>query len=194
MSYQNLIFYGVIILFVYNTFNARKLRHKIRCRYTSITKQTQEQVVDASSNIVVFTDKKITKRFYIITSCVKHRWWEEGLQWFSPMFMPEIDYNWNSPYPIDPNTGQPIVLSPETAGIIKKEENARAYAGGQQMEMTKGGGNAKLSGMSKYLPWIAIIAVALVAVYFYNQNASTQAALKVVELNLQKILVKIGGD
>jgi len=191
MSYQNMIFYGVIILFVYNTFNARKLRHKIRCRYTSITKQTQEKVVDASRNFVLFKDNETSLKFYIISSCVKHRWWEEGLQWFSPMFMPEMDFLYNSPYPVDPNTGKPIVLSPEIEGIIKKEENARAYASGQQTEMTKGGGNAKLSGISKYLPWIALIAVVGVFLYLNGKVGTINKNMTIIELNLQKVLNKI---
>jgi hypothetical protein len=146
--------------------------------------------VDAKSSSVYFEGKK----FFIIPKCVKHKWYDAGLQWFSPMFMPEIDFIWNSEFPVDPNTGEPVVLTPEVAGIYREAESYQNYAGGQQTEMTKSGGSAKLSGLSKYLPWIAIIAVALVAIYFYNQNQSTQSALKIVELNLQKILVKIGGD
>jgi cell division protein FtsL len=183
-------FYVIIVLFLYNTYNARKLRRKIHCRYTSISKQTYEKDVDAKSSSVYFEGKK----FFIIPKCVKHKWYDAGLQWFSPMFMPEIDFIWNSEFPVDPNTGEPVVLTPEVAGIYREAESYQNYAGGQQTEMTKSGGSAKLSGLSKYLPWIAIAAVALVAVYFYTQNQSTQAALKVVELNLQKILVKIGGD
>jgi len=188
---SNTLYIGIVVIFfLYASFSARKNRNKIRCRYTSRSKQTFTKVVDAKASSVFFDGMK----FYIVPSCVKHHWMEDGIQWLFPTFMPEMDFVWNSEFPVDPNTGEPVVLSPNVAGIYKEEESYRNYAGGQQTEMTKGGGTAKLSGISKYLPWIAIIAVALVAVYFYNQNASTQAALKVVELNLQKILVKIGGD
>jgi hypothetical protein len=184
--------YIVIILLVvlYASFSARKNRTKLRCRYTSRSKQTFNKVVDAKSSTVFFDNKK----FYIVAGCVKHHWMDDGIQWLFPTFMPEMDFVWNSEFPVDPNTGNPVVLSPDVAGIYKEEESYRNYAGGQQTEMSKSGGTAKLSGISKYLPWIAIAAVALVAVYFYNQNQSTQASLKIVELNLQKILVKIGGD
>jgi len=190
MSYTTLILYGIGILFLYNTYNARKLRRKIHCGYTSISKQDYEKDIDAKASSVFFEGKK----FFIVSRCIKHKWYDGGLQWFAPMFMPSIDFVWNSEFPVDPNTGEPVVLTPEVAGIYREAESYQNYAGGQQTEMAKSGGNAKLSGLSKYLPWIAIAAVALVAVYFYTQNQSTQAALKVVELNLQKILVKIGGD
>jgi len=192
MNYKDLLFYAVILIFVYNTFNARKLRHKIRCRYTSISKQTQEMIVDASSNVVFFKDGNTAKKFYIISSCVKHRWWEDGIQWFAPMFMPEMDFVWNSQFPVDPNTGVPIVLSPETAGIIKKEENARAYAGGQQTELAKSGtGGQKLNGLSKYLPWIALIAVVGVFLYLNGKVGTINKNMTIIELNLQKVLNKI---
>ena len=189
MSYQTVGFYFLIFVVLYNAYSARKLRHKIHCRYTSNSKQDYEKDVDAKSSSVFFEGKK----FFIVSRCVKHKWFESGLQWLSPMFMPSIDFVWNSEFPVDPNTGEPVVLSPEVAGIYREAESYQHYASGQQTEMAKGGG-AKLSGISKYLPWIAIAGVVLVAVNFYNQNQSTQAALKIVELNLQKILIKIGGD
>ena len=184
--------YVVIVLLVvlYASFTTRKNRSKIRCRYTSRSKQTFTKTVDAKASSVFLDSKK----FYIVPRCVKHHWMDDGIQWLFPTFMPEMDFVWNSEFPVDPNTGNPVVLSPDVAGIYKEEESYRNYAGGQQTEMANKGGGAKLSGISKYLPWIAIAGVVLVAVYFYNQNQSTQAALKIVELNLQKILVKIGGD
>jgi hypothetical protein len=190
MSSTNLLIVFVILVFLYASFSARKLRHKIRCRYTSRSKQTFNKTVDAKSSFVMFESKK----FFIVPKCVKHHWMDDSIQWLFPTFMPEMDFVWNSQFPVDPDTGEPIVLTPETAATYKEAESYQAYAGGQQSALSTNANNGKLSGFSKFIPWIALAGVALVAVYFYSQNSSLKSQLNVVELNLQKILVKIGGD
>ena len=189
MSTTQLLVAFIILLFLYASFSTRKLRHKIRCRYTSRSKQTFNKIVDTKASTVFFDGKK----FFIIPKCVKHHWMDESLQWLFPTFMPEMDFVWNSQFPVDPDTGEPVVLSPEVGATIKEEESYRSYAGGQQTEMTKVGGG-KMSGFSKYLPWISLIAVALVAIYFYSKMNSMNADMNIVKLNLQKLLNKFGGQ
>ena len=189
MNSQNIYIILVLLIFLYASYSTRKLRRRIKCRYTSQSKQTYNKVVLASSSWVIFEGKK----FYIIPNCVKHHWVDEGIGWLFPTFMPEMDFVWNSKYPVDPNTALPVVLSPEVENTIDEENSFRSYAGGQkQMLATQGSG--KLSGFSKYIPWIALIGVALVAVYFYTQNQKTAADMLVVKKALQDLLNRFGGQ
>ena len=186
MNYQ-MFFYVLLVLVFYCSFAARKMRYKIRCRYTSKSLQTQSRDVDNKMGFVLFDKKK----FYIVPTCVTHNWLDENLHWLFPTFLPEMSFKWNSEFPIDPKTGEPVVLSPETAAIYKEEESYRNYAGGQQNAMSVNGGGGKLKGLDKFLPWIAIAGVALVAVYFYSQLAPIKSDMNIVKLNLQTALTEL---
>jgi len=171
----------IVGLAIYKTY---RLRNKIICRYTSRSKQTWDVIVPAKGECV-FIEKR---KFIIIPECIKHHWhWVLGI---IPTFMPELDFVWNSKYPVDPNKGQPTVISPEVEEAIDEERLTRAYAHSQNQEAS--GKVGKLGGLAQYMPYIAIALVVVVAFYFYTQNKAITSDLNVVKLALQSLLNKQG--
>jgi hypothetical protein len=172
----------VFLVFVLAMYTTRKLRKQIRCRYTSRSKQTYEKFISAQASCVIFEGKK----FYIIPKCVKHHWFEKGLSQLFPTFMPEMDFIWNSEYPVDPDTGEPVMISPEVEATIDQEAAFREYAGSQRNALL--GTKGKLGGFTQWLPWIALAAVVILFIYVYPKMQD----IGIIKKTLSDILMKIG--
>lgn len=100
--------------------------------------------------------------------------------------MPEMDFLWNSPYPIDPDTGEPVMLSPEVEHAIDQESAMRNYANSQQTALM--GKVGKMGGIERFLPWIAIGAVVLIGLFVYTMNQD----IAIIKQAISDILNKVG--
>jgi hypothetical protein len=181
--------YGVMVFIILicflAMFNTRALRKKIRCRYTSRSNQTYEKFVPAKSASVVFEGRK----FFIVPSCVKHHWFDKGLSQLFPTFMPEMDFIWNSQYPVDPKTALPVILSPEVANALDQEGSMQDYAGSQKAAIA---GGKRAGGLEKYLPWIAIGGVALIGIYVYMSMSPMSKDMDIIKQAISDIYTKLG--
>ncbi len=103
-----------------------------------------------------------------------------------PLWVATLDYTYESEYPLDPNTLKPVVLSPQVRGVMNKEEWAYSYFKSAAPNKT-----AKklgfLGNFSAYVPWIAIILVVIVAIYFNSKMSSLGATLDAVIGKLNSI-------
>ena len=165
----------VLVIALAGVFNAYKLRKQILCTYTSRSKQRYEKFIKSNSSVVIFEGKK----FFIVPSCVTHRWHVKGMSQFFPTFIPEISFVWNNPYPVDPNTGEPTMLSPEVENALDQEGALKDYAGGQTAALSgKSGGKGGI--LEKIMPFAMIAAVlgVVYCVYMVYQMKGDQNTIK----------------
>lgn len=163
MSPQLFVMVLVIILLVMASYSNSRLRNKILCEYTNRSDQSLEKFVSLKSSYIIFEGK----RFLVIPACHKLFWYTRGIHQFFPTWVIKYSYSWESELPQDPNTGKPVVLSPDNRNAINQEARFGAYARAQQQVSGK-----KQSGMTQYLPWIAVAlgAVAVFLVYSQGQH------------------------
>lgn len=182
MSTQNLIMMVIFAVFLYAIYSTNKIVKTVHCRYTSRSKQSMDKDVPLKTGYVMFENK----RFYVLPSCVTSQIVKSGVHALFPTKRNELSFVWNSPYPVDPNTGEPVMLSPEVEKALDQEGALGDYAGSQQKALT---GKSKLGGFDKWLPWIAIGLVVGVGVFVYTMYKD-QATMKQF---LSDIYSKIGG-
>lgn len=184
MDTQLMMLIFLLILVVAGMYQARRMKNFVFCTYTSRSKQTYDKLVKEQSSHVIFDGKK----FNILPSCGKSRQYNKGLSSLFPTKITAYDYVWNSQNPIDPNTGQPAMLSPEVEKILDQEGALKDYAGSQQAGLT---GRGRTGGLDKWMPYIMIgLVIAIVySIYMSYQMKTDQDIMKQA---ISDIFTKIG--
>lgn len=144
-------------------------RNKIYCSLTRVNKTTIHKFVKMVSRYVVFDGK----RYDVVPSCVKFGWWDKGLvHMLFPQWVAELDFTYASRWPIDPATGKHTIISPEVRSAMNKEEWVKSYAKGFTPPSAK-----RQTFFQQWLPYIAILLVVMMGVYFYTNMQAFGASL-----------------
>ncbi len=168
MTFQTLILImAMVIVFMAWYANSSK-RNKIYCSFTRVNKTSIHKFVKMTSRYVVFDGK----RFDIFSKCIVFDWWDRGLvHMLFPQWVATLNFTYASRFPNDPETGQPAIISPEVRNAMNKEEWVKSYAKGFTPPSSK-----KQTTIQQYLPWVSVILVLVVGVYFYtNMQAMAQS-------------------
>jgi preprotein translocase subunit SecG len=168
MNTQNIILIAIVIMFAYAIYATNNIKKKVRCRYVSRSKQSFEKMIPSKSNYVYFESKK----FYILPRCVTLNAYDKGIFSLFPTKVWEVSYHWNSPYPDDPNTGEPVMLSPEVEKTLDQEAALGDYAGSQQRALMGKGGKGGM--LEKMMPVIVIVMALAVAYLVYTNFQSSK--------------------
>jgi len=144
-------------------------RDKIYCSFRRVNRTKINRFVKMNSRYVVFDGK----RKDVIPSCITFEWWDKGIVGFMfPQWVATLDFVPSNNFPIDPKTGQTVVLSDEVRQAMNKEEWVKSYAKGFTPPSAK-----KQTFIQQYLPWMAVILVVLLAVYMYANMQNFNRAL-----------------
>lgn len=157
--------------------NASK-RNKIYCTYRRINKTKVARFVKMSSRYIIFEGSK----FDIIPSCITFVWWDKGIHMLFPQWVATLDYSYNSRFPIDPNTLEPAIISPEVRAVMNKEEWTKSYAKGFTPPTAK-----KQSMLQQYLPLISVVLIVLVGFYLYTNMQGLANEIATMKNTLQSI-------
>jgi hypothetical protein len=173
MNTTNIMLVMLFLIVLVGMWQSRRMKKFVFCTYTSRSKQSYDKVVPEQNSYVIFEGKK----FYLLPSYGKLRLYEKGLSAFFPTKITAYDFRWNSPYPVDPNTGDPAMLSPDVEKTLDQEGAMRDYAGSQQQALS---GKGKLGGLDRWMPFIMIgLAIAIVyCIYMVYQMKSDQDIIK----------------
>ena len=135
-------------------------RNKIYCCFTRINRTSIHKFVKMTSRYVVFDGK----RYDIVSRCVVFDWWDKGLvHMLFPQWVATMNFTYANRWPIDPSTGEFVIISPEVRNAMNKEEWVKSYARGFTPPSAK-----KQTAFQQYLPWVAILLVVMVGMYFYT--------------------------
>jgi hypothetical protein len=166
MSIQTFIVLVCIALMGMAWYANTSKRNKILVRYRRPNKTLITKFVDMNKKDpkhVIFDKLK----FNIVSKCIVFQWYQNGfIHMLFPIFVPTLDFTYKSKYPLDPNTLEPVIMTPELENAIDQEQWAKSYAKHTTPPNTK-----KVSGLTQYLPWIAIMLVVLVGFWLYNNMA-----------------------
>ncbi len=182
MTPQNLLVFmavAAVAVVVMAWYANSSKRNKIYCSFTRVNKTSIHKFVKMSSRYVVWDGK----RYDIVPSCVIFDWWDKGLvNMLFPQWVATMDYTYASRWPIDKTSGKPVIISPEVRNSMNKEDWVRSYAKGFTPPSSK-----KQSAITQFLPWIAIVLVVVVAVYFYVNLQSMGKIINMIESQIQSI-------
>ncbi len=177
MTFSTLIMVTAIALIVMAWYANTSKRDKILCTFRRVNKTKIVKWVKMKNKFVIFDDGK----YDIIPSRITFQWYTGGLiHMLFPQWVATLDYSYTSRFPHDPNNMAITAESPETRKALNKQEWVTSYYRGAEPKA----GKTKVSLIEKYLPWVAIVLVVVVAFYLYNsqQTMAHKIATDVGEL------------
>jgi hypothetical protein len=163
LNTQVLVFLALGMLAAMGWYANYSMRDKILIYYNRANKTQIVRWVKMQSRYVIFDHKK----FDIISSRIVFRYYTGGfIYWLFPQWVATLIYSYNSRFPHDPNHLEINSETPEVRDAINKAEWVESYYKGAKPSQSKGG---KLGMLQQYLPWIAILLVVIVAIYFNSK-------------------------
>ena len=154
-------------------------RDKIYCTFRRINKTKIEKFVKMTSEYVIFDKWK----YDIVPSSITFIWWDKGLiHQIFPQWVASLDYSYHSRFPHNPNKMRQSWETPEVRKAINKREWVLSYAKGFTPPTRKAE-----SGLNKYIPWIAVIMVLLVAGYVMMNMQGLAVQINMLEENVKAL-------
>lgn len=179
MTYQTLIIIMLIVVVGMAWYANWSKRNKIYCRFIRINKTTVQKFVKMTSRYVIFDNK----RYDIVSKCIVFDWWDKGLiHMLFPQWVASLEFIYDKRFPIDPETGEAVIITPEVRNAMNKEEWVKSYAKNFTPPSTK-----KETTLQQYLPWITIGLVALIGFYVYSNMQSFEQSLIIITDKVQSM-------
>lgn len=181
MSLQQLIFGFAIILLVVVWYSTASLRNKIFVTYTRVD-GTEEEFLSSINIKYLFFDHR---RFRIIRSCIRYLWYKRGVHAIFPTRVAALSFVYNSEFPVDPETGQIHIMSPEVRNAMNQEERFYAYNRAQAKVSGRKEGFLQRNGMI-----IAIVLVVIMGVFFWMKMQGLDKSITVLAEYYKTLLPK----
>lgn len=160
-----------VIVMGYSVYSSKKLDKQLFITMRTVVDSKEEFLIDRRSRYFYYQGTK----YDIIPSCCRTMRWKRGIHAFVPTSIQTADYTWSNTLPIDPDTGDIFIVSPEARGNMDNEELFTSMN-----KSTKKVEGKKESGVSKYLPYVAIVLVLIVGGYLYIQQKSLNESITVL--------------
>jgi hypothetical protein len=137
-------------------------RNQILCTFNRVNKTQIVKFVKMQNRFIVFDQHK----FDIVPSRIQFRWYNGGfIHMLFPQWVATLTFSHTSRWPLDPNTNTYSPETPEVRNVLNKTEWTKSFFEGAKPQSAKG----KTSLITQYLPWVAVILVLIVAVYFNSK-------------------------
>jgi hypothetical protein len=146
-------------------------KNQILCRCRRRNRTLIAKFVKMQNRYVVFDDFK----FDIIPSRVVWQWYP--IMYIFHLWLPTLDYSWNSRFPHNPDNLDDNSETPEVRKALNKTEWMESYYKGSKPSSQKG---KSLGFIQQWLPLIAILLVVVVAVYFNSKMSGFGKTLDAV--------------
>lgn len=131
-----LVLGGLLIMFVYNQ---TKFKNKMLCSFIRPNKQRIEKWVPLHSKYVVFDRGKYGIGHYDVDpDCITLMWYDRGINRLFPSLIPYLEFKWDTPNPLNPNTFQSTWHTPEARHAAWEEHQHIAFAKAASPAIKKG--------------------------------------------------------
>lgn len=178
MSIQTFVVLMAIAILAMAWYANTSKRNKILCTFRRVNKTKIVRFVSMQDEFIIFDKKK----YDIIPSRITFQWYTGGLiHMIFPQWIATLDYTYGKRLPLDPNKMNYDWDNPATRKAINISEIVKSYFNtANPSPSTK-----KQSMLLQYLPWIAILLVAVIGFYLYNnmQGISEQMAIMQNQFN-----------
>lgn len=161
MNVQTFVILIVILLAGLNIYSQYAWRGKLLCLFRRPNRTVIEKKISVSSKYVVF-DGGI---YHVNTKYIDLMWFTRGIHQLFPMFVPFLEYRWNTEQPLDPTTFKDTWLTPEARMALNQEDNIKALNRAAAAQSGK-----KESSFQRLLPWITIGIIVIIAYLVYQMN------------------------
>lgn len=163
----------VAVILVMFLISQRKFKNKMLCEFIRPSKQKIEAWVPMHVKYVTFDQGKYGVQQYIINPrALMHQWYARGINKFFPVLIPTLLFRWDTPFPIDPETFEPTVLSPEALEAAWQEHNHIAFA-----KANAAATGLKKNMIEKFAPLVIIGLLVIVGYLVWSGNNHMSQAL-----------------
>ena len=174
MSPSTLFMIMLLMLVLMAWYANSSKRNKILCTFRRVNKTKIKKWVKMQGRYVIFDGGK----YDIVPSRIVFEWYTAGLvHMLFPQWVATLDFTYSSRWPHDANDMNITAETPATRNALNKEEWVESYYKGAKPSNAI---KTKQSMIVQYLPWVAIILVIVVAVYFNNTMTGFGATLDMV--------------
>ena len=155
------------------------------CYFLRPNKQRIKKWVPLYSRHIVFDRGKYgISQYRVNPKCIVMEWWNGGVNKFFPTLVPTLEFRWDTPDPIDPETSEPYrwkTPEVEAAGYQGHGYTAFARAAMQQ-------GGVKRNKIVELVPLIGlgVLVIACIIGYQLLGNVNLQLGALQQQINLMK--------
>lgn len=183
-QYQGSIIVVLLFTLAIFVYAQSKFKNKMLCYFLRPNKQRIKKFVPIYSNYVVFDRGRYgIGRYNVDPNCIVHEWYTQGVNKFFPVLIPTLDFEWWSPNPRDPSTGQITWRTPEVEAAAY---NGQSYVGMARAMAQQSG--TKRNKIAELLP-LVILGVLIIGgflIYQYLGSLNEQLGALQQMINLKK--------
>lgn len=159
MDFSMLVTIIVVLLFIMAYYSTNSKKNKILCLYTGRDKTDEERWVGVKAGFVIFGGRK----FNIVPRRITSFWMTRGIHMIFPTKVNCLKYSWYSRFPHDPDDYRNVWETPEARAAIDTSELVTSF-----FKTATPTAQKKQGVLQAYLPFIAIIALGLLAFWAYS--------------------------
>jgi len=169
MGVQIYVLIIVIAFFIMFWYSIYSWKGKVLCLFRRPNRTVVEKRVPLNSKFVIFDGGK----YQVNPKRIDLMWYTRGIiHQFFPMFVPFLEYKWDTDQALDPTTFTNTWDTPEARASTREEDKFKALSKGFQAQAGK-----KETGLIRFLPWIAV-GVSLIVGYMVYQLSQHVALLE----------------
>ena len=166
----SLFIIAVFVLVVWYVTQTR-FKNKMLCRFRRPNHQLIEKWVPIYVKYVVFDNGKYGIGQYVVDPrCIQPYWYDRGFSKIFPTLVPTLDFRYDTPYPLNPETFEVTWQTPEVVRAAWQEHNAQEFAKGAA---SQAGGKKKERFPSWFFGVVAIVLVIMVGFLWWKQSSAT---------------------
>jgi hypothetical protein len=171
----SLFIIAIFIVFVF-FISQTKFKNKMLCRFRRPNHQLIERWVPLYVKYVVFDNGKYgVGQYFVDPRCIQMQWYDRGFNKLFPSLTPTMDFRYDTPYPLNPETFETTWQTPEVVRAAWQEHNAQEFAKGAASQ--GGGAKRKERFSSWFFGVIAIVLVLAVTFFLYRSQSSLAATM-----------------
>jgi hypothetical protein len=156
-------------------YNQQKFKNMMLCTFIRSNRTKIEKWVPMDAKAVLFKDKYGTGRYTVVPERVVMQWYDRGLNKMFPIFIPTLEFKWDSEYPIDPNTFTNTWRSPELVNAAWQEHSQMAFSKGAAAQ-----GGAKKKYPEWLFPMITIGAVLVIGYLVWQMSGQVSMLQRLI--------------
>ena len=185
-GYENSII--IILIFTLGIFihSQTKFKNKMLCYFLRPNKTRIKKFAPLGARHVRFDKTKFVEQglYKIDTKCIILEWYTGGVNKIFPVLVPTLDFEWRSPNPRDPSTGDIQWKSPE---VEAAGYQGQSYVGLARAFAAQGSG-AKRNKLIEMIPLITLglVVIGLIVGYQFLESLNLQMGAVQQQINLLK--------
>lgn len=164
---MSLFVIAVFVIFIF-LLSQNRFKNKMLCRFRRPNHMLVEKWVPLYVKYVVFDNGKYGVGQYVVDPrCIQMEWYERGINKIFPALIPTMDFRYDTPYPLNPESFEVTWQTPEVVRAAWQEHNAQEFANGAHAQGSTGKKKEKF-GMGTFVAIVAVVLVLAVAWYMWK--------------------------